>query len=212
MTKEKYVTYRHRAPFYSMNELTGSTRRVWLVFHGYGQLSRFFVRKFDGLDKKQNFILAPQGLSKYYLKGFEGRVGANWMTKEDRLTDIANQYAYIDAVLDQEPVDWEKVTLVYFGFSQGVATMGRYAAYSGRPFSTMVVWAGAFPPELTSEDFHFRSGAEHFRCFIGDEDPFFTPGKENEQKQHLEAVFLQKIEITRFEGAHELRADLISEI
>ena len=82
-----------------MNELTEATERIWLVFHGYGQLAEYFIKKFEDLDPTKNFIIAPQGLSKYYLQGVYGRVGASWMTKEDRLTEIANQYAYIDEVL-----------------------------------------------------------------------------------------------------------------
>lgn len=209
MTREKYVTYQHKAPYYTLNDLTDATRRVWVAFHGYGQLSRFFLRKFETLNKDENFIISPQGMSKYYQKGFAGRVGANWMTKEDRMTDIANQYTYIDSVLESEAVDWEKMELVYFGFSQGVSTMGRYAVHAGLPFSAMIFWAGAFPPELSDEDFRFRKGGEKFRFFVGNEDPFYDFEREEEERMHLREIFHQDVPITRFEGVHEVKSTLI---
>ncbi|MEP5069833.1 MAG: esterase, partial [Crocinitomicaceae bacterium] len=128
-----------KASYHTLNELTEKTERVWLVFHGYGQLAGHFIKKFKDLDPAKNFIVAPQGLSKYYLDGVYGRVGASWMTKEDRLTEIQNQYAYIDALL-KKIGDLSDKQLIYFGFSQGTATMGRYAAHAKIPFHQMIIW------------------------------------------------------------------------
>lgn len=173
MSDEHYIDISQRVSFYTLNELTAKTKRVWLVFHGYGQLSKFFLRKFEQLDKKENLLIAPQGLSKFYLEGFTGRVGASWMTKEDRLTEIENQHRYVDAVLDQYSLDKSGLELVYFRFSQGVATMCRYAAHAQLKFSKMILWAGTFPPDLLKEDFGFLEGNEQIHYVTGLNDPFF---------------------------------------
>lgn len=212
MIHERAVSFQYNAPYYTRNQLTAATKRVWLVFHGYGQLSRFFIRKFDQLNPEENFIVAPQGLNKAYLDGFAGRVGANWMTKENRLVDIANQYSYIDAVLTDAQVLPDKFEFVYFGFSQGVSTMCRYAAYSLLSFSKMVLWAGSFPPELEREHFSFLKGTEKILYYTGTEDPFLEPGKIDALASKVSSVMNIQPEITTFSGKHELIPELIGKI
>ncbi|MEQ8472514.1 MAG: alpha/beta hydrolase [Marinoscillum sp.] len=210
--KETHINYQHSAPYYRLNEYTPSTKRVWVVFHGYGQLAQFFIRKFSGLDPDENLIVAPQGTSKFYLEGFSGRVGANWMTKEDRLNDIANQYAYIDQVLQHEQIEFDQVELIYFGFSQGVATMCRYAAHARLAFSKMIIWAGTIPPELDSIDFDFNSGQESILYFTGTKDPFYKEGMEEAQKTRIKEVMDIAPEVIWFEGEHEVVSDLVQKI
>jgi len=212
MMNEQYLDVSLKASFYTQNELTEKTKRIWLVFHGYGQLSRYLIRKFKGLDPEGNYIIAPQGLSKFYLEGFSGRVGASWMTKEDRLTDIENQFRYVDAVLDQHQIDWEKHQLVYFGFSQGVATMCRYAAHSKLPFQKMILWAGTFPPDLERSDFGFLTGNEKASYYTGFQDPFFKPGMKEEQLSRIQNAMALEANVIEFEGKHEVLADLVQKI
>lgn len=210
--EEQHITFQHSAPYYKLNTLTAKTKRIWLVFHGYGQLGKFFIRKFEKLDKDENYVILPQGLHKYYLEGFYGRVGASWMTKEDRLNDIENQYSYLDAVLENEPFDAKKVEFIYFGFSQGVATMCRYAAHAKRRFDQMIIWAGTIPPELEANDFAFLTGQEQFKYFTGKQDPFYKEGMEDEQKAKLYAMTGKEPEVIWFDGKHEVIPDLVSTI
>ena len=210
MMEEKYITYQHTTSYGVLNELTASTRRIWVVFHGYGQLSRYFLRKFEGLDPSENYIIAPQGISKTYLEGFSGRVGASWMTSEDRLTEIHNQKTYIDAVLDAHDIDWSDKRLVYFGFSQGVATMCRYAAHAKRSFDQMILWAGTFPPELERNDFDFCDQAFSVKYFTGSSDPFYQVGMKEAQVSKVRSVLGVEAEVIEFEGVHEVKAHLIN--
>ena len=207
--EEQHISYQHSAPYYKLNTFSDKTKRVWIVFHGYGQLAKFFIRKFEHLNSEENYFIVPQGLHKYYLEGFYGRVGASWMTKEDRLNDIANQYAYIDAVLANEQIDFEQVELIYFGFSQGVATMTRYAVNAKIPFNQMIIWAGTFPPELSFSDFSFLSGSEKVKYITGKQDPFLEEGMEEKQRVRvIEAMDIDP-EVIWFEGKHELNSEIL---
>jgi len=210
MMEQRHITFQHTTPYGVLNELTGNTRRIWLVFHGYGQLSRYFLRKFEGLNPEENYVIAPQGISKTYLEGFSGRVGASWMTSEDRLTEIANQKAYIDAVLRAHHIDWTDKRLVYFGFSQGVATMCRYAAHAKQPFEQMILWAGTFPPELERVDFDFCDQNVSVKYFTGSNDPFYQAGMKEDQVIKVRAALGVEAEVREFEGVHEVKADLIN--
>ena len=203
MIKEERIDVSIEAPYFTLNEMSSKTKRVWLVFHGYGQLAKYFIQKFEILDPRENFIIAPQGLSKYYLNGFYGRVGASWMTKEDRLTEIENQFRYIDAVLDHIG-DIENLELIYFGFSQGTATMGRYAAFAKRAFKKMVIWAGTFPPDIEDGSFDFLNGNEEIVYYTSREDQFFKEEMIDTQNEVVKKAIGKKPELHWYQGGHKV--------
>ncbi len=212
MIEERYIPISIQASYSVLNTLTEKTKRVWLVFHGYGQLSRFFIKKFEQLDPEENFIIAPQGLSKFYLEGFTGRVGASWMTKEDRLTEIEQQMNLVDEIMKKEGVQSQNIELNYFGFSQGVSTMCRYAAHAKLPFGQMVLWAGTFPPELERDDFHFLKGDEEVKYFSGSSDPFYKEGMKEKQEELVLAAMGLIPTLFPFEGKHEVIASLVGKL
>lgn len=199
-----------KASYHTLNTLSSETERIWVVFHGYGQLAAFFIKKFEGLDAQKNFIIAPQGLSKYYLQGVQGRVGASWMTKEDRLTEIENQHSYLDAVLSA--FDFEGKELIYFGFSQGTATMGRYAAHAKRPFHKMIIWAGTFPPDTDPKDWSYLSGSESFHYYTSKEDIYFKEDLMPQQDETIKTAVGRAPILHWYEGGHKVVPALLKEI
>lgn len=210
MINQHHLEVQIKAPYYTLNNLTEKTERVWLVFHGYGQLAEYFIKKFEGLDADKNFIIAPQGLSKYYLEGVYGRVGASWMTKEDRLTEIENQYSYIDSVLKQFDISNKKLT--YFGFSQGTATMGRYAAHAKIPFDQMIIWAGTFPPDTNPDDWKYLTGDEGIHYYTSREDIYFKEEMISNQNEVVKAAIGREPELHWYEGGHKVVPALLSNI
>ncbi len=205
--EQHYVDIATKAPYYTLNELTDRTERVWLVFHGYGQLAAFFIKKFAQLDPVKNFIIAPQGLSKYYLEGVYGRVGASWMTKEDRLTEIENQYSYIHQVLDRYQLGNKQ--LVYFGFSQGTATMGRFAAKAKILFDKMIIWAGTFPPDTDPTDWQFLSGKEDISYYTCKDDPYFKDEFIPQQNKVIKGAMGVEPTLHWYEGGHRVIPDIV---
>ena len=208
MSTEHQLEVSVKAPYFTLNKLTEKTERIWLTFHGYGQLAKYFIKKFEVLDPQKNFIVAPQGLSKYYLDGFYGRVGASWMTKEDRLTEIENQYRYIKAVLDQVG-DISDKKLIYFGFSQGTATMGRFASWSKLPFHKMIIWAGTFPPDIEPNEFNFLTQSEEITYFTSRDDPFFKEEMIENQNQVVSKTTGKTPELHWYDGGHTVVSELL---
>lgn len=210
MSVEKHIDVTLKTSYRTLNSLLPTTKKVWIVFHGQGQLTEFFLKKFEVLDPKEHFIIAPQGLSKYYLNGFTGRVGASWMTKEDRLTEIENQTRYIDAVVQAELVD-HSAEIVLLGFSQGTATMMRYAKHTRITFSKMIVWAGTIPPELTPEMVaHWSDYEAYFVC--GDKDQFDYNGQFDQEYQKLETLIERPVNKLVFQGKHEVLSEVLLEL
>ncbi len=115
-------------------------REVWIVCHGYGQLAALFIRHFAPLDDGSRWILAPEALSRFYHEmpdaarhrgapPAERRVGAAWLTREDREVEIDDAHLYLDTLRRHvaDRVDLGATRLVVFGFSQGVSTVSRWS-------------------------------------------------------------------------------------
>ena len=132
-------------------------RELWVVFHGYGQLAAKFLEPFVSLATPWRRIVAPEGLSRFYLDRSrvgvspQAGVGATWMTREDREHEIEDQISYLDALLDrlQPEAVASGVRLRVLGFSQGVATATRWLARGRRARADEVIlWAGSVPADV----------------------------------------------------------------
>lgn len=209
---QKNINLTITAPYHTYGKLTNKTETIIVAFHGYGQLAKYFIRKFDFLDESKYYVIAPQGLSKFYLKNHT-RVGASWMTKENRLLDLKNQLHYIQTVFEAETqsVDWSKVKLSVIGFSQGTATASRWTTTHQIAFDTFIAYAGQLAYELTKRDFNFmKSHAEVF-CFLGDNDQFYN----GENIPKFEAAFktvFPKGKFELFEGKHKFLRTVLKKV
>jgi predicted esterase len=209
---QKHLKISVKASYRTLNKRTQDTRRIWIVFHGQGMLTQYFIQKFTTLDPSENFIIAPQGLSKYYLEGHSGRVGASWMTKEDRLVEIENQVRYLDAVIEEEGVIQSNAEIILFGFSQGGATASRYGAYGSLSFDHLVLWAGMFPPDISKEEIEHWKPETRITYFTGNQDPYLKEGMVEQQEHTIKNVVGKPPRLIRFEGDHRVVPDLLSEI
>lgn len=210
---EHHVDFSFSAPYYTLNELTSETTNLWIVCPGYGQLAKHFIRRFDVFDSS-HFVIALQGLSKFYLPGHT-KVGASWMTKEDRENEMGNQKNYFDAVIQQacqgQTIDHLSIHLM--GFSQGVSMIARMAAYAKINFNQMVLWAGGFPPELSSEDFDFLSAEAKLSIVLGKEDEFFRLDKNFQSEiDKAEKALNRKADLVMFDGKHEVRREVLKRV
>jgi predicted esterase len=206
---EKTVTYSTENTYLTQNELTSKTKNVWLIFHGIGYLSRYFVKYFEGLDTEENYLIVPQAPSKYYLKNEYKYVGASWLTKENTAIEVNNVLNYIDAVLEAEHIP-EHVNLILFGFSQGVSVATRWLAGKKFRCKLVVLYAGGIPNELTASDFNFLDfTATQIKIIYGDQDEFLTPDRLKGEKVKIDSLFQGHAEIITFKGGHEVKPEII---
>ena len=207
--KSKYLSFEFKCRYYHLGELDQSTKQIWFVLHGQGHLAQYFIKQFDPLDNGSTLIIAPEGLNRYYLDGFTGRVGATWMTKEDRLTDIENYVNFLnrvhDEVLSSAPSDI-KVNLL--GFSQGVATVMRWVLQKHINFHRLVLWAGIFPFDMDFVIAKQKLKDRGIISVLGDNDPYVTEKIIQEQIEY-EARLGLEVKKIRFEGGHELNVEVL---
>lgn len=207
---EKEISISLKTKYSTYGKLSDKTEKIWLVCHGYGQLARFFIKNFEVLNPITNYVIAPQGLSKFYLKGFSGRVGATWMTKEDRLTDIENQWTLLDTVFEKElqNIDLKQKEIYAFGFSQGVATICRWLTVTKNKTDKLIVWSGEIPSDFYQMD---KDKMPPISFVYGKQDPFIPFMQIEKQKQHFEEQNIP-FEMLPFEGKHELNSEVLLKI
>ncbi|MBC3541286.1 alpha/beta fold hydrolase [Rufibacter sp. H-1] len=196
------------AHLHQLGTLSPETRHLWIVLHGYGQLARYFIRHFEGITDAQTAVLAPEGLSRFYLEGFSGRVGATWMTKEERLHEITDYINYLNQVREMALNEAPDAELHVLGFSQGGATACRWLAQAQWPMKQLVLWAGVFPEDMEITSASRTLSQTHLTYVYGLQDPFVADDKVQAQLVRVEAAGLHP-EVITFAGKHELNQEVL---
>lgn len=202
------LSFTYQARYFTLGQ-PGNTS--WLVTHGYGQLAKYFIRHFQPLADLGHYIVAPEGLSRFYLSGNSGRVGSSWMTREERLTDISNYLNYLDAVAEDSRLA-KATSLHLLGFSQGVATISRWAMHTPLQFNKLVLWAGVFPPDLSLSLSSERLQHSSLYQVYGTEDPYLTTEKVDEQQAYLQTLRAGSFQSIAFQGEHTLHTPTLLKI
>lgn len=210
-----HISVRKTARYFTLGTLSPATRDIWFVVHGYGQLAEYFIRHFRGLDDGTRYVVAPEGLSRFYVKEWT-RVGASWITKEDRESEIEDYLVYLNSLKDHimEELEHnggkrENVRVWTLGFSQGVTTLTRWILRGGLRPDRLVCWAGGFPAEidLAAQKDLFERMKTTF--VIGTEDEFITPEVLAKQQATIAEAGLH-IDFVSFEGAHVMNTEVLS--
>ena len=185
-------------------------KNIWLIAHGYGMLAAYFIRKFSAIDPEENFLVVPEALSRAYLEGFSGKIGAVWMTSEDRENEISDYIGYLNNVYDRfvQPCISENAQVIAFGFSQGSTAMARWANANPEKFDRLIVWGGPVPEDVFA-DLHIAH--KRIDICIGNNDPFIPAEKIEEY--HTKAIhLLPKAQFHIYEGGHQLEDELLKRL
>ncbi|MGI4885842.1 MAG: alpha/beta hydrolase [Janthinobacterium lividum] len=157
-------------------------------------------------------VVAPEGLSRFYLHGHGGRVGASWMTRDDRQHEIDDQVSFLNQlagdVLSRCPAG---VPVTVLGFSQGTATAGRWLVQARFRPVHLVLWAGAFPPDTDPEATHQLLQGLPVTLVVGEHDEYLTPTAVAQQRAHLQQLGALPT-LRTFAGGHVLNQEILSQL
>lgn len=215
--KEHHLQVGRTARYALLGKPGPAVTEVWIACHGFGQLARNFIRDFAAVATPERLIVAPEALSRFYLGEVTGatsataRVGAAWMTREDRLAEIADYVAYLDAVYERvfQSVGRDRVAVTALGFSQGVATVARWAAMGRSSLDRLVLWAGRLPDEFAVPEHVTPLARMRVVVVAGRDDPTLTGGAQTVERARLERLGLAA-EWVGFDGGHVVdRATLL---
>lgn len=203
------------ARYATLGEGGAAVREVWFVLHGFGQLGPYFIRHFGVLADGTRLVVAPEALNRFYLEptSWKGagtaRVGATWMTREEREAEMRDYVGYLDLLYDRVFADLDRaaVRVTVLGFSQGVATGARWLCRGRAQADAFVGWAGPFPPELDAEAVRPLRGLRLVRV-LGDHDEMALPDLMAAEDERMRTLGLDA-PLVRFPGGHALHRDTL---
>jgi len=210
---EKHLSVTRTARYYTSGELNKNINTIWFVIHGYRHNAHKFINLFSELAEEGDYIIAPEGLSRLYVRGEAGDVGASWMTKEDRENEIKDYVNYLDKLFYEE-VELKRNEFNFkvnaLGFSQGAATLTRWLAYGKSKVDKIISWTGSIGHDVDySASENFKSTPIHL--VFGNKDPYF-PGDYYKSQVEILRKYGIEPQIHFFDGGHEVSAGLIKQL
>jgi predicted esterase len=202
------------ARYYTLGTFDEHTRSLWFVLHGYGQLAQFFIRKFVEIQDQNTFVVAPEAISRFYLNETYSRVGASWMTKDLRQSEIEEYVEYLNQLYDTlcAGKDLSGVQINILGFSQGCATACRWLDAGPVTCDRLLLWAGFFnngirevidPQKLKNTQTYY---------IYGDQDEFLVAYPE--VATQFKKTMMEEVnpEIITFQGGHFIHEPTLAQI
>ncbi|MEM0516997.1 MULTISPECIES: alpha/beta hydrolase [Aequorivita] len=211
MSIQKEVSYTSTNTYHTLNRLTDKTKNVWIVFHGMGYLSKYFINYFSELNAEENYIIAPQAPSKYYQDKRFKHIGASWLTRENTVTETENILNYVDAVFKKE-LSGPIPNLIVLGYSQGVSIATRWVARRKLQCNVLVLHSGGIPNELQPKDFNFLNEHAQVLYLYGNNDEYITEARKTEEYLKGTNLFKDRLKIEVFNGTHEVNKPFLLKI
>lgn len=212
MKEHHTIQVARTAHFYTLGEPGPAVRQFWIVCHGYAQLADEFLDNFLEIADETRLIVAPEGLNHFYRKGFDGPVGATWMTRRHREQEIVDYASYLQSLyaryVRQLAPD---VRIVLLGFSQGSATVCRWIMRLQPHFHDLVLWSGLPPEDLNYAAHQEYLSSKNLFLLYGTNDPFVTPERLHSVQdiEHRNGIDFGE---HAFDGGHEIPGEQLREL
>lgn len=215
---EHHLLVGRSARFVTLGDPAADLREVWFVCHGYRQLAGRFLRAFRVLDDGSRLLVAPEALNRMYLEddggphGPDAPVGATWMTRHDRRYEIRDQVNYLERLHQRvsEAVRGGPEVHV-LGFSQGAATVCRWAAYGSARIDRLILWSGYVPPDLEPGEAAARLRRMRLTLVHGSEDPYASEERIRAEDERLEAAGIPFRRVT-VAGGHRIEPEALEAV
>jgi len=209
----EYFFISRQVRYYSIGCPIECAQTIWVVLHGYGQLADRFLLKFKGIAERElTAIVAPEAPSKFYLDSNFNKVGASWMTRENRLQEIEEQFDLLEnlfTIINTKNTHENRKTIA-LGFSQGVPTLWRWIEKSKVDISALVLWAGLLPDEPVP---NIKERIQSIPLFVvrGNEDAIIDTHKKETSHLILNNNEVSYQELS-FVGGHEIHTETLLHI
>ena len=211
--QQHHLEVKRTARYYTLGSLGEATNQVWFVLHGYGQLAQFFIKKFEAIAQDTTFVVAPEALSRFYLEGVSGRVGATWMTKEERPQEINDYVFYLNQLYDSvlKDHDTSQFQINILGFSQGNATALRWLNDGHIRCDRFVIWAGFFGNGVADVIDPNKLSSIPTTLVYGTQDEFLTKIDLNQYVADIQSA-IPHLKVITFDGKHTVDKNALLQI
>lgn len=186
---------------------------LMFVLHGYGMPASNFLQEFKKLNSENILIVSPEGLSRFYTKGFYGNIGASWMTSEDRENEIEDYVNYLDEIYKEvlSGLESKPSKTIFLGFSQGGAAVTRWAVKGKAIPDILIIHSSDIPKDIDFSNLKEKSGTMKIHFVYGEEDKAIR--KEN---LDISVKVLDEAKINyhthSFHGEHRIDIETIKKI
>ncbi|CAN5571509.1 esterase [soil metagenome] len=214
---EHHILVKKTARYYISGEINDKTKVVLFALHGFGQLARNFISEFDDLAKSGVVVIAPEGLSRSnFGRASDSRIGASWMSKEDRLNEIDDYVEYLDTLYNEitkgYSVDLKQEIKIYLlGFSQGGSTALRWFVNGNSTFNELYICSSDIAKDVDPDKFRSKSQNSNIYYVYGKNDASYSRKNFSDSADFLKENkirFSEKI----FDGVHEINKDMIKKL
>lgn len=205
--EQHYIEVTKTARYYTLGNFNHQTKEIWFVLHGYAQLAKNIIQKFEHVSNNSNYIIAPEGLNKFYAKGFSENPVANWMTNEDRENEIKDYCKYLNTLYKHLKID-SNIKVNLLAFSQGVSTATRWIESNTFTFNKLILIEGEIAKEFQTQ-LPLKLSTIETIFIYGNKDPFIDK-KRIEDLSILYKSF--KLKIMEFDGGHEIKEEVIANL
>ena len=157
-------------------------------------------------------------MNRFYLVGInkpasERPVGATWMTREDRASEIADYVEYLDALREEVADEYiaKGAALNIIGFSQGTATATRWITHGRVRPNRVVFWGGVMPPETDLASGHDALRGARVTLVAGTRDQYIDDATLAAEQTRLDAAAIAH-DVIRFEGGHAINRRVFAQL
>ena len=188
-------------------------KRIWFVLHGYGQSAAYFAQNFKKIASQEDCIIAPEGLSRFYTDGVSGRVGASWMTKEDRWAEIEDYVQYLEALREQvlsQSTNDKETQLILLGFSQGASTAWRWYKHAATDFTHLIFWTGT-TPDPVGEPLPKKIGRTQTHVVFADNDKYISVEQGTKMIHRLQE-HIPELHVYWQQDTHKINRETLSQM
>jgi predicted esterase len=167
--------------------------RLLVGFHGYAENATIHMTELQQIPGAEEWsVAAVQALHPFYARN-EG-IAASWLTVQDRELHIPDNIEYVRRVIAALPIP---ETLIFLGFSQGVAMAFRAAADFAWRCQGIIALGGDVPPDVAQEAVQLPP----VLLARGKADDWYTDEKFEKDLKFLRGV--TKVTTCVFDGGHQ---------
>ena len=202
---KKQISISKTGKYSQIGKCSKKINNVWIVLHGYGMLSEYFVKKFECIINETTLVIAPEATNRFYLGNNYNRVGASWMTKLDREQEISDNILFLDKLFSiiKKDIGHDNFKLNTLGFSQGGPALVRWLMSNKLNTNSLILWGSDIPKDSLVIENKSRWNSMNLKIVIGKNDEYINEEKKQEFVGVIKSYGL-KYDLIEYEGSHKI--------
>ena len=210
---KKQISISKTGKYSQIGKCSKKINNVWIVLHGYGMLSEYFVKKFECIINETTLVIAPEATNRFYLRDNYTRVGASWMTKLDKEQEISDNILFLDKLFSiiKKEIGHDNFKLNTLGFSQGGPALVRWLMSNKLNTNSLILWGSDIPKDSLVIENKSRWNSMNLKIVIGKNDEYINEEKKQEFVGVVKSYGL-KYDLIEYEGSHKIIEEELKKI